>query len=528
MDGSEIKEVPTSLSDTQENKTSDAISETMSRLVLQHTHQFGIVDNELLLAERVAQVLDRLPAESSVHLFAGSREHLLQDPLVMKAIDGCKIVGINVTENGDSVAAEFVLYFDVPTSSSEFYDRLRLCSSPVFTYTLLVNSEDSMHQARDVIGRTFDSAQEHANDDKRVELKCAVGQVTVQVDDEEQKENEQRSNGGVEADDEHAQAVVDEDHDSQHGHAKVDVPTWPPYQVPDELEIALSDFAAEDAESEHCPKVMKWQFGRQLEVVAVSLATVREGFDDDFKQLNDAMKPEEDPSYTVLAFHHYGSHDLRREHIRQYLPANKSDRARVVFINADEDMDGALSWHDYLDKAMMDENLGDDAGCSWIDIIDAETTREGGRGMDETNRLLAQVVGFEVTWLHGQSKRLVLSGSSQGGGMAFYHFLTSSTVLGGFVGCVCHVPTAPHLPRTQDPLLRAPVNRSRPVRILSGGNDTCFAQSLVQRDLLRLQRIGGFTDVEQRIQSDADHYMGEYPDLDLKYLQEVLRTILDA
>ena len=66
------------------------------------------------------------------------------------------------------------------------------------------------------------------------------------------------------------------------------------------------------------------------------------------------------------------------------------------------------------------------------------------------------------------------------------------------MGSVCHVPTVPHTPRHRDPLLLAAgrsVNRDRPVRFLSGGDDCVFPPTLVLRDAARLREVGGFTDV---------------------------------
>eukprot|EP00913_Durusdinium_trenchii_P031022 g29054.t1 len=74
-------------------------------------------------------------------------------------------------------------------------------------------------------------------------------------------------------------------------------------------------------------------------------------------------------------------------------------------------------------------------------------------------------------------------GMSQGGGQSMLRFLRSKIRLGGWVGSVCHVPTAPHLPRSRDPLLasaRPTVNRSRPVRLLAGESDCVFAPGLVE------------------------------------------------
>ncbi|CAE7253383.1 unnamed protein product [Symbiodinium sp. CCMP2592] len=99
-------------------------------------------------------------------------------------------------------------------------------------------------------------------------------------------------------------------------------------------------------------------------------------------------------------------------------------------------------------------------------------------------------------------------GMSQGGGQSMLRFLRSRIRLGGWVGSVCHVPTAPHTPRDRDPLLaiaRPTVNRSRPVRLLAGEADCVFAPALVLADAARLRDVGGFTDVEVEVRRDLAH-----------------------
>jgi len=101
-----------------------------------------------------------------------------------------------------------------------------------------------------------------------------------------------------------------------------------------------------------------------------------------------------------------------------------------------------------------------------------------------------------------------MGGSSQGGGQSMLRFLRSQRRLGGWVGSVCHVPTAPHAPRHQDPLLapgRPLVNCDRPVRLLAGESDTVFPPALVRRDVARLKAVGGFTNVQVDVQPGLAH-----------------------
>mmetsp|Transcript_8563 Transcript_8563/g.18458 ORF Transcript_8563/g.18458 Transcript_8563/m.18458 type:complete len:199 (+) Transcript_8563:2-598(+) len=128
--------------------------------------------------------------------------------------------------------------------------------------------------------------------------------------------------------------------------------------------------------------------------------------------------------------------------------------------------------------------------------------------MDRSDMLLERLVDHEAALLNGQSERIVLMGMSQGGGQSMLRFLRSRIRLGGWVGSVCHVPTAPHTPRDRDPLLaiaRPTVNRSRPVRLLAGEADCVFAPALVLADAARLRDVGGFTDVEVEVRRDLAH-----------------------
>jgi dienelactone hydrolase len=164
---------------------------------------------------------------------------------------------------------------------------------------------------------------------------------------------------------------------------------------------------------------------------------------------------------------------------------------RVVLVLAE-----GISWHEYPDAALLCAG-----GSSWIDILDMDS-------MDRTDALIEQLVDHEIALLDGQSERLVLMGMSQGGGQSMLRFLRSQRRLGGWVGSVCHVPTAPHTPRHRDPLLthgQPMVNCDRPIRLLSGESDIVFPPGLVLRDSARLRDVGGFTDVQVEVRSGLAH-----------------------
>jgi predicted esterase len=199
---------------------------------------------------------------------------------------------------------------------------------------------------------------------------------------------------------------------------------------------------------------------------------------------------------------------------------------RVVFVLAD-----ACSWHDYPDVSSYY------GGVAWVDILDM-------RSMDRTDLLIERLVEHEISLLGGQSERVVLMGMSQGGGQSMLRFLRSRQPLGGWIGCVCHVPTAPHVPLRSDPLLaeagRWPfANAERPMRLLSGELDSTFPAQLVLRDIARLRRAG-FTDVQVEIRKGLQHEgmldriqaeergedLGWEPPLELVYLQSQLPSMV--
>jgi predicted esterase len=163
---------------------------------------------------------------------------------------------------------------------------------------------------------------------------------------------------------------------------------------------------------------------------------------------------------------------------------------RAVFVLAED-----ASYHTYPDTGTFY------GGSAWIDILDMPS-------MDKTDKLLENLIDHEIDLLNGRSDRVVLFGVSQGAGQSMLRFLRSRHKLGGWVGGVGHVPTTPHTPRDRDPLTdawRPLVNLNRPIRFLSGGKDSTFPPAMVQRDAARLQKVGGFTDVQVEMQPELSH-----------------------
>lgn len=164
---------------------------------------------------------------------------------------------------------------------------------------------------------------------------------------------------------------------------------------------------------------------------------------------------------------------------------------RVVLVLADD-----ASWHEYLDTATLCAG-----GVSWLDLLDVDS-------MDKTDALLERLVDHEAALLGGRSERIVLMGMSQGGGQSMLRFLRSKIRLGGWVGAVCHVPTAPHTPRDRDPLLaqgRPTLNCDRPIRLLAGEADAVFTPGLILQDAARLRTVGGYTNVQVNVQPGLTH-----------------------
>jgi hypothetical protein len=194
---------------------------------------------------------------------------------------------------------------------------------------------------------------------------------------------------------------------------------------------------------------------------------------------------------TLVSLHPLYSHtpwDGYEHHFAALPPGTGA--VRVILVLAEQG-----SWHDYPDCGTFA------GGVAWVDILDMDS-------MDRTDRLLEKLVDHEVALLGGESERLVLMGSSQGGGQSMLRFLRSRHRLGGFLGAVCHVPTEPHAPFGRDPLVekgRPSVNLDRPIRILSGMLDSTFPLPLVLRDVTRLRDVGGFRDVEVEVLPDHQH-----------------------
>lgn len=194
---------------------------------------------------------------------------------------------------------------------------------------------------------------------------------------------------------------------------------------------------------------------------------------------------------TIICLHCMYLHTQWDGHEHLFALPDGTGTVRVIFVLAEEG-----SWHEYPDSGTLSGG-----GAPWIDILDMAS-------MDKTDELLEKLVDHEIELLHGQSDRIIMMGASQGGCQSMLRFIRSRQQLAGYIGAVCHVPTMPHTPRDCDPLLdewRQPVNRSRPIRLLTGSSDFVIPSNMVLRDADRLRSVGGFLDVQVDVQKGMDH-----------------------
>merc|ERR1719238_1880401 len=152
------------------------------------------------------------------------------------------------------------------------------------------------------------------------------------------------------------------------------------------------------------------------------------------------IAPRLEHSCTVICLHCMNDHGPRDSFEDCFALPEGLGAVRVVLVLASN-----CSWHDYPDHGTL---MG---GVAWVDILDWDS-------MSNTDRLLEGLVDYEIS------------------------------LLGGWIGSVCHVPTAPHLPRQHDIIGKQhTANAGRPVRLLCGGSDSVFPPALVLRDIERLR-----------------------------------------
>jgi hypothetical protein len=366
-----------------------------------------------------------------------------------------------------------LINYDLPRSGREYVRRVasfagppRKSQDPCICYTFVEQAELKSRRCRELVGvlrraKEASSTRRKATELclKAVELESALHQLSPEENDLCQDES------GDGDDDECDQC--DCIHCCGQGIAKVSYHGAP-----------------------GAPQGTRRRYLPQVEVVHIHLRAL-EAEGEAWESLVALTAPKLGHACTIVALHAFMCHTAWDgcEHYFAALPPG-AGTVRVILVLADEG-----SWHDYPDWGTFA------GGVAWVDILDMSS-------MNRTDRLLEKLVDHEVSLLGGESERLVLMGSSQGGVQSMLRFLRSRHRLGGFLGAVCHVPTAPHTSCGSDPLadkFRPTVNLDRPMRFLAGALDSTFTLPLVRRDVARLKEVGGFTNVEMEVLPDHQH-----------------------
>lgn len=122
---------------------------------------------------------------------------------------------------------------------------------------------------------------------------------------------------------------------------------------------------------------------------------------------------------------------------------------------------------------------------AWYDLYGLDLQRrEDAEGIRESARLVAALIEREIErGIPGE--RIVLAGFSQGGAMALFTGLRSSTRLAGLLALSCYLPLA-------DTLLdeRQPVNQDTPILMMHGRFDDIVPIRAGQASHERLEALG--------------------------------------
>lgn len=246
-----------------------------------------------------------------------------------------------------------------------------------------------------------------------------------------------------------------------------------------------------------------------VEVVRIPIRAL-----EDLDGIKSMIAPRLEHSCTLICLHPMMFHDPWDSFEHCFALPEGLGTIRVVLVLAK-----GCSWHEYPDHGTL---MG---GVAWVDILDWDS-------MSKTDSLLEGLVNYEISMLGGTSHRVFLAGTSQGGGQSFLRFIRSKEQLGGWIGGVCHAPTAPHLPRQHDVVGKQQLaNAGRPVRLLCGESDSVFPPSLVLRDVERLRTVGGFNNIKVDVtpglhHEDLEGEKDEDPPCEMMYISEHLSEIL--
>lgn len=363
-------------------------------------------------------------------------------------------------------SCQIIINYDMPRSSAEYVRRLAALEqqevanprTPRVAYTFVEEKELKGRQGKEMV-ELLKNTRKCVKPAKKAEIDSALELIDYSNDGEDEEEDEEEEDDG---DDEDWEAC-----DCAHCRGSILGSTsyHPLLPVPGVVHNTMTG----------------------IEVVRLPL----KGLEDFDKTVPFIAPRVMGHSCTLICLHCLNVHTPWDGWEQFFAPPELTGTMRVVLVLAE-----GQSWHDYPDSALLGAG-----GSSWVDILDMDS-------MDRSDMLLERLVDHEAALLNGQSERIVLMGMSQGGGQSMLRFLRSKIRLGGWVGSVCHVPTAPHTPRSRDPLTargRPTVNRDRPVRLLAGESDCVFTPGLVLGDAARLRDVGGFTDVEVEVRSGLAH-----------------------
>jgi len=360
--------------------------------------------------------------------------------------------------------AQLVINYDLPATGREYLRRLtalsdELESSPLVAYTFVEDGQQKTRRGRELVGLLRRGRSAALTEGLGGAGKAAeFDSMLQQLDEEENGDNEE-----------------DEEEDEEEG--------WK------DCDCAHCTGCAVGSTSYHVsgPSGLPGTGAPNVEVVRVPLHAL-----EDMDAIAPFIAPRlTDHVCTIISLHCLFLHTPWDGYEHLFAPPGFTGSVRVILVLAD-----GCSWHHYPDQGTLGAG-----GVGWSDILDVDS-------MDRSDALLERLVDHEAELLGGHSERVVLMGISQGGGQSMLRFLRSRRRLGGWIGSVCHAPTAPHTPVDRDPLTvsgRPLVNCDRPIRLLSGESDSVFPPGLVARDMARLREAGGFTDVELQVQKGLTH-----------------------
>lgn len=458
------------------------------RSVLASAHQFGLVERGGKFyddrPERLKQIFERLSGK--ILLIAPQKSLRSASRAASEALRRCQhaadvqleILTAEKASDGAACGFHCLIFYEIPNTEKEYVRHLisptrgrnAASSLPELVYTM-IEERDMTGKACSALAPLFkeatDLAKRTGDVGKATQLITTVNSLCGEPEDE--------------ADGELATPDAEEDEDDEDDEDDDDVPRISELFVG---QCSVAYHAAKPLAPASAPIA--------VEFVRVPLRALK-----NLSAIGPMMQPRLAHACTIIACHNLNCFDPwdRYEHL--FALPKGAGAVRVVQVLADNG-----DWHDYPDLGCYAQG-----GVVSLDILDADS-------MLATDQLLEGLVEHETKLLRGKSERIVLFGKSAGGIQAMLRFLRSRRRLGAFIGGMCHVPTAPHVPRSMDSLAavsglgskrRVLPNATQPVRLLAGEADTIFPPTMVLRDAQHLREVGGFTDVKVEVGQGLTH-----------------------